>query len=320
MNCTEAKNYRHIFIVNPNTSRMPVIEVLIQRIKNVCNEEELIYEVFRANSPEAGPEHIRDLARAGFPLRVYICGGDGTVRNIISSTWNYKNVEYGVIPMGTGNDFARNFGTKEDYASLKNIIMGDTVDIDLMQVNGQVYVNMLNIGFDEQVVSMVQRWRHIPFSRNQIAYTIAAFIQLLRMPMEHLKITFDDGKVLDKRFTLCAIANGSYCGGGYFAASNASVDDGLMDVLVVRPIRRKHFLQMIGDYRKGTLLNTKKGKKLVFQKKCSKVILEKKTPFEVCFDGEIEKTKRLECEIIPKAVKFIKPAKSLSCAQTSANK
>ena len=307
MNITQAKAYRHIFIVNPNTSKMPIIEVLIQRIKNVCNEEGLVYEVFRANSPQAGPEHIKELAKAGFPLRVYICGGDGTVRNIVSSTCEFENIEYGVIPMGTGNDFSRNFGTREDYCSLRNIILGDTVDIDLIKANGRIYVNMLNIGFDEKVVELVQKYRHIPFSRNQIAYTIAAFVQLIRMPMERVKITFDDGKVINKRFTLCAIANGAYCGGGYFAASNASVSDGLMDVIVVRPIRRRTFLEMIGDYKKGTLLNTAKGKKLVFQKKCRKLTLEKKVPFSVCFDGEIDTVKRLECEIIPKAVRFIKP-------------
>ncbi|MDO5402724.1 MAG: diacylglycerol kinase family protein [Eubacteriales bacterium] len=310
MNITQAKSYRHIFIVNPNTSRIPVIEILIQRIKNVCREEGLVYEVFRANSPQAGPEHIMSIAKAGFPLRVYICGGDGTVRNIISSTCSFKNIEYGVIPMGTGNDFSRNFGSRESYASLRNIIFGDPLDIDLMKVNGRVYVNMLNIGFDEKVVELVQKYRHIPFSRNQIAYTIAAFIQLIRMPMERVKITFDDGKILDKRFTLCAVANGAYCGGGYFAASNASVNDGLIDVLVVRPIKRKTFLQMIGDYKRGTLLNTPKGKQLVFQKKCVKLTLEKSIPFSVCFDGEIEMVRRLECEIIPKAVKFIKPVRN----------
>lgn len=307
MNRAEAGKYRHIFIVNPNTSRMPVIEVLIQRIKNVCTEDDLIYEIYRTNSQEAGPQHIKELAGAGFPLRVYICGGDGTVKNIISSTWEYKNVEYAVIPMGTGNDFARNFADGEVYSNLRNIIYGDAMDIDLLRVNNSICVNMINIGFDEQVVSLVQKNRHIPFSRKQIAYTFAALVELIRMPMEQVHITFDDGEVYDKRFTLCAIANGAYCGGGYYAASNAEVDDGLIDIIIVRPVHRKTLISLIGKYRKGTLLNTRKGNKLVFQKKCRQMVLEKKVPFEVCIDGEIEMTKRLKCEIIPRAVKFIKP-------------
>lgn len=303
-----AKKYRHIFIINPNTSKIAIIEVLIQRIKNVCAKEELIYEIFRANEPDAGPKHIKKLAQAGFLLRVYICGGDGTVRNIISESWNYKNIEFGVIPMGTGNDFSRNFGNRESYASLRNIIFGDAMEIDLMQVNGKIYVNMINIGFDEQVVALVQKYRHLLLSRNQIAYTIAAFVQLLKMPTERVQITFDDGTVMNKRFTLCAIANGGYCGGGYYAASNAAVDDGLLDVLVVGPIHRRSFLHMLDDYKKGTLLNTPKGKKMIMQKKCKKLVLQKEQEFEVCLDGEIAIMKKLECDIIPKAVRFIKPA------------
>jgi YegS/Rv2252/BmrU family lipid kinase len=307
MELNEVKKLRHVFMINENTNKIAVIELLLQRIKGICNEDGLTYEIYRTTSAEDGQEHVVTLAKSGIPLRVYICGGDGTISNIINAAYSYKNISFAVIPLGTGNDFIRSFGSKEDFAQIRKMIYGDSVNIDLIKAGDRICVNMLNIGFDEKVVKYVQDKRHYHIMRNSFAYTFAAFVQLMKMPTEHIKMTMEDGSVIDRRFLLTMIANGKYCGGGYCGASNAKLDDGLMDIVMVRPIHRLSFIKMLSSYRKGTLLNSPRGKKLTIQKQSSKVVLESNHEFEVCCDGDIITTNQMVCEILPSAIKLVLP-------------
>lgn len=301
--------YKHIFLINPNTSKKQIKQNMAMNITKICENDELDYEIYWAKSPEDAVVHVTEIAKMQKKLRVYICGGDGTISNIINGTYQYKNIEFAIIPIGSGNDTARSLGELKDSLDIRKVVYGEADNVDLIRFNDKICVNMLNIGFDEQVVSFVQKRRHNPIMRCSFAYTLAALVKLASMPMEHTKITFDDGTVVDQRFTLSCIANGAYCGGGYFAASNARIDDGLMDVLVVKPIHRLTFIKIIDKYKKGTILNTPIGKKMIIQKKCKSLVMEKEEEFEVCWDGDIIKTKRLECSMIPQAIKMITPLK-----------
>lgn len=303
------ENKKHLFLINPNTSRNRIKQQKAEEIKEVCDQDGLDYEIYWAHSPEEAASFVLRKSKEYEELRVYICGGDGTVNNILNAAYQCKNIEFGVIPLGSGNDFVRTFGEHSDYLDIRKMLYGTSMPVDLIRANDRICVNMLNIGFDEKVVSFVQKRRDYRIMRSAFAYTISALVQLAGMPMEHAKVTFDDGTVVDKKFLLCAIANGSYCGGGYYAASNAEPDDGLIDVLLINPIHRTTFLKILGRYKSGTILNTPIGKKMIIQKKCRTLIMEKDTEFEVCNDGDIYQTKRLECEILPGKVRLITPVK-----------
>lgn len=292
---------KHLFLVSKANSENKTVK----SIERECDG--LDYEIFVSESREETLKKVRDEARSGEELCVYACGGDGALNLAANAVYGYDNVTLSVIPMGTGNDFVRQFGGKEAFMTLSHIKNGVTKEIDILKANDMMCINMLNIGFDESVARKVNELRGKPFMSNSGAYTIGVAMQFLSFPKENLRIEYDDGIVYEGEFTLTYIANGRYCGGGYNAASVAEVDDGLMDVMTVYPLSRFKFIGIVGDYRKGKIIGNKKHKSLYEFYKTKRVVLSKGTPFYVCVDGETIQTDRLEVSVIENAIKFKYP-------------
>ncbi len=295
---------KHLFLISKaNSEKNKIIEM----IERECDG--LDYEIFISASREDTVSKARSEAQTGKELCVYACGGDGAINLAANAVYGYKNVTLSVIPMGTGNDFVRQFGGKEAFMSLSHIRNGVTKEIDLLKANDMICVNMLNIGFDESVVRRVDKLRGLPFMSKSIAYTIGVAIQFASFPQENLRIEYEDGNVFEGDFMLTLIANGKYCGGGYNAASVAEVDDGLMDVMTVYPLSRMKFISIIGAYKKGNIIGNEKHKALYEFHKTKRVTLTKDSPFYVCIDGETIQTDRLEVNVVENAIKFKYPAK-----------
>ncbi len=293
---------KHLFLVSEANSVKNKITEMIER---ECDG--LDYEIFVSSSREDTFNKARSEAQTGEELCVYACGGDGALNLAANAVYGYDNVTLSVIPVGTGNDFVRQFGGKKAFLTLSHIKDGVTKEIDILKANDMMCINMLNIGFDESVARKVNELRGKPFMSNSGAYTIGVAMQFLSFPKEKLRIEYDDGNVYDGEFTLTYIANGRYCGGGYNAASVAKVDDGLMDVMTVYPLSRFKFIGIVGDYRKGKIIGNKKHESLYEIHKTKRVVLSKDTPFYVCVDGETVQTDRLEVSVIENAIKFKYP-------------
>ena len=112
--------------------------------------------------------------------------------------------------------------------------------------------NMFNIGFDCNVVDLTSRVKRWPLVGGSLAYLVSVFLILIRKKGADLRIEYDDGRVLDGKILLIAIANGCYCGGGVKGVPYCTLDDGLMDVSVVKDISRMCFLTLFPSYAKGT--------------------------------------------------------------------
>ncbi len=293
---------KHLFLISKVNSAKNKIVKMIER---ECNG--LDYEIFISESREDTFEKARSEANTGKELCVYACGGDGAVNLAANAVYGYDNVTLSVIPIGTGNDFVRQFGGKKAFMTLSHIKNGVTKEIDLLKANESICINMLNVGFDEAVARKVDELRGKPFMLKSIAYTIGIAIQFASFPKENLKIEYGDGSVYKGDFTLTYIANGRYCGGGYNAASLAEVDDGLMDVMTVYPLTRLKFISIVGKYKKGSIIGNEKYKNLYEFCKIKKVTLSKDRPFYVCIDGETMRTDRLEVNVIENAIKFKYP-------------
>jgi diacylglycerol kinase family enzyme len=231
-------------------------------------------------------------------------------------------VAAGIIPVGTGNDFLRNFGTEKEFLDIDRQLKGNTVYVDLMRYersttdeNGisecitSYGANMFNIGFDCQVVVKVNELRGRPLMNKSFAYPIGVAITLIKLPHTRLKVTFDDGSEYEGKYLLTLAANGSYCGGGFYAASQARPDDGIIDVMMIDPMGRLKFISIVGKYKKGKLLGTPLADKILKLKKCRSVKIEAADEKELCVDGEIERFRAVNIESVPGAFCFIVPYK-----------
>lgn len=298
---------RNIFVINPYAGSKKLQKNLCDEIKKIGNKENLELEMYFTKSKGDGESFVRKLAESGEKVRIYACGGDGTLNEIVNGVVGAKNIELGFIPMGTGNDFLRNFGKAEDFLNLERQIKGKSILIDAMRYNDRVGINVINCGFDCSVVSKVESLRNNKIVPKGMAYSTGVILSLIKMPTEKLTFKFDDGTILNQRFLLFLVANGSYYGGGYKAASEAKVNDGLLDVMIVNCISRAQFIGMVNKYKAGNFLGTALASKIVNFKKCKSLSITSETNFDLCVDGEINKYEKVEFSIIPGCINFVIP-------------
>ena len=300
---------KHIFIINPESGNAKSHEGLENRISVVCESLGVEYSIFYTEHPGHAEQIVKDeSAKSSDKVRFYACGGDGTVNEVVSGAVGCENAEFAVVPVGTGNDFVRTFSPDGSFLSLDDQLSGTPLRIDAVSAGERFFVNMLNVGFDSAVVDTISRLRDKSrLMRGNFAYIIGVLLNFFKMPKTTLSCEFDDGEKLEGEFLLSAFSNGKYYGGGFKAAASAEPDDGILDVLFVRPCSRLVFLSLISMYKKGTLLESKRSLKYVVFKKCRKAKVTFSPDSYVCIDGEIVSDHSFDIEVLPGAVSLSLP-------------
>lgn len=251
-----------------------------------------------------------------------IYGGDGTVYeavNGIMESGASETATLSVIPSGSGNDFST-------YANDSGVIgKGETKKIDVVKTTSggvtRYFQNMMNIGFDCSIAAETVKIRNNTIIKGSAAYIAGVIKEFARKKTFSPKITLSGcidsatGEPIgdiesDSEILLTACANGQYCGGGFRSAPLASLDDGLMDVLIVNDLSRMKFLTIIGEYHEGTFVNERGEVKPQFASIVSYIKCRKMTitgAERICLDGEIidiSPDEPLVAEVIPQAINF----------------
>ncbi len=299
---------KHIFVINAVSRSKAKRKKLFNTIVDVCKTEGITYDIYFTQGEGDAYNYAHEIALQGAPVRFYGCGGDGTVNELAAACAHIPNAEFTVIPMGSGNDFVRNFGGNKNFNEITSLIYGNAIDIDLIKVNDGYSANITNIGFDRRVVAATNKVKKTKIIKGTAAYLCGVAITLLQHKKELLHFKFEDGTETTSRILLTLFANGSYYGGGFYACPEASLFDGQFDMLIIPPIGRFRFLSLVGKFRAGKLFESEFAQKKVIYKKCTKVNITRATPIKYCVDGELLKANEITLEIDPKAVKFVVPA------------
>ena len=314
---------KHVFIMNPLSGKRKSCQRMTDDITSACKELGADYEIYFTKGPMDCKRHARQLceeaAAEGRKLRIYGCGGDGTVNELINGVYGYDNVEIGVIPMGTGNDYIRNYGDVSSFLDIKAQIGGESRSSDAIHYRAEYgdvvtegyCANMFNIGFDCNVVDMTARVKTWPFVGGSLAYLISVAIILIKKKGADLLIEYDDGTVIDGRILLIAIANGCFCGGGVKGVPESVLDDGLVDVSVVKDVSRLTFITLFPSYAKGTHLSKKKiiDRDIIrYTKEKALTVTANGESLRLCTDGEITTQKKVRFSIVENAFRFIVPS------------
>jgi len=174
-------------------------------------------------------------------------GGDGTLHEVANGLAG-QNVALGVVPSGTGNDFARSLGLSlEPGQAITELAQGEIKKLDLGRCEKKYFINMGGLGFDADVAYRVNRKR---FFRGRLAYLIAALQTLLAYKTYQLEISIDN-KVITADSILVSVGNGQYVGGGFRLLPQAALDDGLLDIMVVSNTSRKEIICALPSLYKG---------------------------------------------------------------------
>ena len=178
-----------------------------------------------------------------------ICGGDGMV-NLGIQAVALTDTPLGIIPAGTGNDIARYFDLprKDPVAAAQRVIDGEPRTIDLIRVGARYFATVMAAGFDAVVNERANR---MTWPRGQMRYNLATLAEL--RTFQPLPYTLDlDGRTINLSAMLVAVGNGPSFGGGLRIAEGAKLDDGLLDVVVIKPISKVELVRTYPKLFRGT--------------------------------------------------------------------
>ena len=195
----------------------------------------------------------REAADEGFDA-VLACGGDGTLSQVLMGLLD-TGIPAGVIPAGTGNDFARTIGlSRRPATAARQLIRGQVADIDLLEVNdGQLWsVNLVGVGFDAQVTLHMNG--HRPVTGGLLPYLAGVMRELIVYRPTELRLRVDDEEWQGQVF-LVVVANARSYGAGMKIAPLAEIDDGLLDVVLVEHITRTEVVRNFPKVLRGTHLS-----------------------------------------------------------------
>jgi diacylglycerol kinase (ATP) len=198
---------RYMLIVNPEACSGKTMKVLPQ-IENILRTKKIEYEFHFTQEPRHATELVKEIG-AEFDVLVAI-GGDGTINEVINGVPELK-IPFGMVPIGTGNDFARSCSIP--YNSIEEAIQillnHDIKNIDVGEVNGRKFVNVLGMGFEGQVNL---NGRKLEFIKGTFRYILAIGYTLFTFNRIPMKLTLDK-KVLEDNIYLVSIGNGWNVGG-----------------------------------------------------------------------------------------------------------
>lgn len=299
---------KHIFVINPNAGkkdRFEEISSLLKKYNGIID-----YETYRTTCKGDGREFVKNyllIHPKEETYRFYAIGGDGSLHDVVNGAYEFPNAEVACYPSGSGNDFIKNFDNHEGFRNLDSLINGHVKKVDLLKANNKVSINIFNYGFDGEVTFKMHRIKKWPLMSGKGAYNVAAFASLLLNMSTKMKITLDEEVIFDDKGLLIAVANGHTYGGGYKCAPESKVDDGLIDVCLIKKISRFKAPSLMSIYKRGEHISNKKLEGKVIYKKCKHVTIESPNPVAYAIDGEVFREKFIDITILPLALNFVLP-------------
>ncbi len=267
-------------------------------IERLLRDRKADYEFHFTKERDHATELVKEVG-GDFDVIVSV-GGDGTINEIINGMPDL-NKPMGILPIGTGNDFARSCSFKigDLEHAVDTLLAHDVKKVDVGEVNGRRFINVMGLGFEGRANDI---GKMLPFLHGTPKYLIAiggTYLTYKRMP---LRLKFNDLEINEKVF-LMSIGNGWNVGGGLQLTPKAIMDDGFFDVCYVQNISRLRILQVFAKLYDGTIEEVAE----MEMHKTKALTIESDLPIPAHIDGESfdPVQKEFKVRIIPKAQEII---------------
>lgn len=298
---------KDVFIINPNSGRNGQYH-LMQEIKDHFQGKRIIIEKTKS------PGHAKLIAmkyalKSEEEVHIFVCGGDGTLHEVVNGVAGYKHIRVSIIPIGTGNDFIKSldgYSTK-DFLDLSRYTEPVEQACDLLKVNGEYAVNTISLGFDVHVAKHVNAFRKKINASGIIPYYMGMVASLVKPLNDTYRIQIDDQRHDEQKYSFVVFGNGRYYGGGYKPCPEAQIDDGIIDVCLIKGVKRAQILKLAKKYEKGQHVEYPELVQL-YQGKVIHVDTNNQN-IDVNLDGEIRTMKNPTIEIVPQAIRILLPSK-----------
>ena len=171
---------RHIFIINPHAGKKDQTGRIYAMADHLRQTHGLDCQCLLTDRPGGAKEMARRLAESGEELRIYACGGDGTVNEVANGMAGFANAAMTCIPSGTGNDFLKNFGPDAaKFSDADSLWNGAVFPLDLIDCNGRQCLTIACSGIDARIAESVHELGNSPLLTGRGSYLAAVAVNFL---------------------------------------------------------------------------------------------------------------------------------------------
>lgn len=270
----------------------------VERVVTRLRAGHTIVRVISGATAEETAQRVAAEVASGTPTLVAL-GGDGLVNLTLQASAGTDTI-LGVIPMGSGNDIGRAIGLKPNdaMAAVDVVLAGRARRIDLGRASQRWFAGVLSAGFDSAVN---QRANTLRWPRGRARYNVAIAAELAAF--DPLPYVLDlDGRQLETEALVVAVGNGPTYGGGMRVCPAARLDDGLFDIMVLRPVSTATFVRLFPRVYSGTHVNHSAVE--VHRARRVSVSAPAGTAYA---DGELVASLPVTCEVVPGAARVLVP-------------
>src|SRR4051812_4290699 len=291
---------RTCVILNPSAGSVRDPDELAERIGRLLDAD-----VCLTSKPGSAARLARTAIRKGAEL-IVAAGGDGTLNGVINGiAENAEDLSVGLLPLGTGNDFARTLGLPTDLeAAIEVVRSGETRAVDMVRVTSdkvRYFINVSAGGFsglvnEKLTTAMKKTW-------GPLAYLRSAAAALPELRAYQTTLAFDNTESLMLELYNVVVANGRYVAGGTLIAPEASIDDGMLDVILIQKRSAPELALLAAQAALGTHLSSE----AVVFRRAAKLTVNSKPGMWFNVDGELVGNEPARFEILPRALRFVVP-------------
>ena len=269
---------RYCLIAN-RTSGSGSAGAYIDRVKDLLVTRGVDFEIRETQHPGHATELSKAAVDEGFDVIVSV-GGDGTLRETALSVVHTDRI-LGLLPCGTGNDYARALHIPTDMeAALDILLNGENKVVDAGQANDQIFFNIAGFGFDVDVLDYTEEFK--PKCKNgETAYRLGCLKAVLGLKLRKSTLTFPDGTI-ERNVLMAAAGVGTHFGGGMNVLPESDMSDGLLDVCIAHDVSRLKLLSLLPKFIKGRHL----GMPVITYRKTTEVSVVCDPPSRIEVDGE----------------------------------
>jgi len=298
---------RHVFIINPRAGKRNQTARIYEMADRLRSLHGLDCACMLTDRPGGATEMARRLAESGEELRLYACGGDGTVSEAANGLAGFATAAMTCIPSGTGNDFLKNFGPDmEKFRDAENLWDGPVFPLDLIDCNGRYCLTIACSGIDAQVAEGVHLYSRSPLLNGRGSYLASVAANFLLRPIGHRWTVTLDGEIQEGDFTLVSVCNGRHYGGGSTPVPEARMDDGVLNTILVRKISKPAFARLFRVYSAGNYRQLPQIARSVTAREIR--IQSEDEEIVTCLDGECFRSRGVVLRLADKRVNFFGPA------------
>ena len=292
---------KHLFIINPAAGSRDRTADYTAEIRRLCAG--LDYEIAVSAAPGECRRLAREAARTGEEVRIYACGGDGTLNEVASGAAGFPNAAVTAYSGGSGNDFVKLFSDPEAFSDLSRLLDAEEASFDMILCNDDLALNICSVGLDARIGTDVARYKRIPFIHGFNAYALSTLINLFRGISEHYVVEID-GERIDGEQTFVCVCNGRFYGGGFNPVPEADPADGKLDVLLVKKVSLLQVPAIIGKYKNG---RWRELPEIIRHFRTDRVRILCDGPTPVNLDGELRVAQAVTMEVAREKVNFFYP-------------